>query len=335
MVARLPIAALLIVLIMLTQAASVSLLPAQETPARQTPAEEPKPPRGDWTNSTELSLVFTQGNSTIETIGLKDTVEYKTARSLTRFRIDVLRTYSSDDPYFQVDPGITFEPGETPQNITTRTIHPDPDLDVGRYFAEGRHERNLPRKMTWNTGASWDRNEDAGILSRTILFAGIGRVFRDLEEFSFRISYGLSYTDRIEEFEDPERDQAFPGFRLTSNLEDKWGKSTTYDNDFTFNVNVTDLSDYNVDFIQGIAVSMSDHLSLKVSLQFVYAGEPALEEVDVILRARIVDPDGIPGNGDEFFETVSSGGSEITVGQDLLRKKSLDSTFRASLLIKL
>jgi hypothetical protein len=55
--------------------------------------------------------------------------------------------------------------------------------------------------------------------------------------------------------------------------------------------------------------------------------------VDVIAFVEIVDPDGIPGNGDELFVTVDSGGSEITTGEGTLRKKNLDLTFRASLLI--
>jgi putative salt-induced outer membrane protein YdiY len=187
--------------------------------------------------------------------------------------------------------------------------------------------------MTWNAGASWDRNEDAGIISRTIVFAGLGRVVRDREDLKFRVTYGLSWTDRVEDVEDPEKEGRFPGARFTSDLTDKWGATTTYDNDFTFNVNLQDGSDYNADLIQGIAVAMSTHLKLKVSLQLTYSSEPALEDVDIVARARLVDPDGIPGSGDEFFETVASGGSEITIGEGVLRKEPLDSTFRTSLQI--
>jgi hypothetical protein len=46
---------------------------------------------------------------------------------------------------------------------------------------------------------------------------------------------------------------------------------------------------------------MSNHLALKESLQLTYAAEPALEEVDGIAHVLLVDPDGIPGSGDEFF----------------------------------
>jgi hypothetical protein len=281
-----------------------------------------------------LSLVWTEGNSDVHSLGFKDTLARKTAGGLARFRVDTLRSDTSDDPYLLVEPGITFVPGETIPDPPTREVRPGTDPDVARYFFEGRYEGKITwQGMTWNTGASWDRNEDAGILSRTIVFAGLGRLVRDREDRKFRVTYGLSWTERIEEVEDPEKERRFPGARFTSDFMDKWGATTTYDNDFTFNVNLQDLSDYNADLIQGIAVSMSTHLKLKVSLQLTWSSEPALEDVDIIVQARLVDPDGIPGSGDEFFETVESGGTEITIGEGVLRKEQLDTTFRTSLQI--
>jgi hypothetical protein len=296
-------------------------------------AEAEEKPPGPWSNSTELSLVVTEGNSSVQTFGLKDTFEYKISKGRARFRIDALRSDTSDDPYFLVEPGLIFEPGETPTGFSTIAVRPDSEPDAERYFVEGRYEGNLPKKATWNAGASWDRNEDAGIVNRTILFAGLGNAWSDRDDLKFRTSYGLSYTDREEDVVDPEKDRRFLGVRLSSDFMDKWGKSTTYDNDFTFNISVADLSDYNADLVQGVAVAMSKRLALKVSLQLTYSSEPALEEIDVVARAILIDPDGIPGNGDEFFQTVETGGFELTVGEDVLRKRELDTTFRTSLQI--
>lgn len=309
-------------------------------PETTTTAEE-KPP-SPWSNSTELSLVWTQGNSDVQTFGFKNTLEHKKPYGRTRVKLDALRSDTSDDPYLLVQPGLVFQPGETPTGFTTRAVRPGAEPDVARYFAEGRYEGNLSEKArfaygtggaTWNAGASWDRNEDAGILSRTIVFAGLGHVWRDREDFKFRSTYGVSWTDRIEDVEDPEKDQKFVGLRLTTDLTDKWGANTTFDNDFTYNVSFSDISDWNADLSLGLSVMMSRHLALKISLQLIYANEPALEEVDLIVRAELIDPDGIPGNGDEFFRTVESGGNEITVGEDVLRREELDSTFRTSLAI--
>ena len=317
--------------------------PAAPPAAPQDPSSttEEKPP-SPWSNSTELSLVWTQGNSDVQTLGFKNTLEHKERRGRTRVKLDALQSDTSDDPYLLVQPGIVFQPGETPTGFTTRAVRPGTDPDVARYFAEGRYEGNVSEKArfaygtggtTWNAGASWDRNEDAGILSRTIVFAGLGHVWRDRDDLKFRTTYGLSWTDRIEDVEDPEKDQKFGGLRLTTDFTDKWGPNTTFDNDFTYNISFRDVSDWNADLTVALSVMMSSHLALKVSLQLLYANEPALEEVDLIVRAELIDPDGIPGNGDEFFQTVESGGNEITIGEDVLRREELDSTFRTSLAI--
>ena len=62
-------------------------------------------------------------------------------------------------------------------------------------------------------------------------------------------------------------------------------------------------------------------------------GEPALEDVDMVARIEVRDPDGIPGNGDEFFETVASGGGEITFGETRVRKEELDQVFKTTLVV--
>jgi hypothetical protein len=315
-------------------------------PAPATPPPEPKPEEekktSPWSNSTELSLVWTAGNSDVQTLGFKNTLEHKLSRGRTRIRLDTLRSDTSDDPYLLVEPGLTFLPGETLVDPPTHEVRPGAEPDVARYFAEGKYEGNLSKAArwsaratgaTWNAGASWDRNEDAGILSRTIVFAGLGHTWRDRDDLKFRTTYGFSWTNRIEDVDDPEKDQKFVGLRLTSDFTDKWGANTTYDNDFTYNVSFKDLSDWNADLIQGVSVMMSKHLALKISLQLTYANEPALEDVDIIVRGQLVDPDGIPGSGDEFFETVASGGNEITIGEGVLRREKLDSTFRTSLSI--
>ncbi len=297
-----------------------------------TPAPAPEPKRR-WTNSTDVSLVVTQGNSDVQTVGLKNTFEYKADRGKSRFKVDALRSDTADDPFLLVAPGVRFAPGTVPTNFTTTEVRPETEPDVARFFAEGRYDGALRKRTTWNAGASWETNDDAGIVSRTIVFGGLGTDWLDRDDRKFRTTYGLSFTDRVEEIFDPEKEERFAGVRLTTDFMDRLGASTQYDCDFTLNVSVADASDYNVDLTQGLAVNMSNHLALKASLQLLYAGEPALEEVDVVVRVRFVDPNGIPNSGDEYYETVSSGGTEITIGDDNIRKEQLDTIFRTSLQI--
>jgi hypothetical protein len=82
-----------------------------------------------------------------------------------------------------------------------------------------------------------------------------------------------------------------------------------------------------------ISVNLSEHLALRVSLQGLFENEPALEDVDVVARVELVDPDGTPGSGDEFFQTVASGGAKIVVDSGDIRRDQLDTVFKTSLVI--
>jgi hypothetical protein len=296
-----------------------------------------------WANATDLSFVVTEGNSNTETFGLKNTLERIWERSNLTLKLEGLRSDTADDRFRQVDPGLTWEPGETPPSGTTSLVEPASEPDAERYHIGARFERTLKRPplietdttaATWNTGASWGRDRDAGILRRITVFAGFGHIWRDQEDFRFRTSYGLSFTDRKEETVDPEKEQQFPGFLLSSHFLDTWGAQTTFTNDWKFNLNLEDTADYSSDMTSAVSVSMSSHLSLKIGLQWIFNSEPALEDIDVVAQVNLVDPDGIPGNGDEFFETVASGGTVVEIGSTQERKKQLDTVVRTSLVIK-
>src|SRR5262249_51005630 len=167
--------------------ALAALLACAEPVLAAEPTETaPEPPHGPLSNSTELSVVLTHGNSSVETLGFKNTLEYRTQSGRSRLRLDALLSNTSDDPYLLVQSGITFEPGAKPTGFTTSGVRPPAEPDVKRYFAEGRYEGNLSKTETWVAGASWDRNDDAGILNRTIVFAGYGNIWHDRDDLAFR-----------------------------------------------------------------------------------------------------------------------------------------------------
>ena len=80
-------------------------------------------------------------------------------------------------------------------------------------------------------------------------------------------------------------------------------------------------------------MSVNSHLSVRKNQQFLYENEPALEDIDIIARTVLIDPDGIPGSGDELFETVADGGAEVDLGGGRLRKERLDTIFRTALVV--
>lgn len=311
--------------------AALPLVAAQ--PSRPTSPEPVSLTKPGWYNTTELSIVYTSGNTGAQTYGFDNTFRRVWERSRFKFRVDWLRADTSDDPYLQVQSGITFLPGETPENLPTDEVRPPAKLDFEQFLVELEYGREITKRTFWSVGGSWDRNLDAGIVGRYIAFGSFGNVWCDLSDLRWTTSYGGSYTDREETQPDPLKEEKFFGVRLASNFRMQIGEVTTFTNDFAGIMSLSDTSDYTLDIASAINVKMTKHLALKASLQWQVNSEPALEDADVIARVHLIDPDGVPGTGDEFFETVSSGGYEIALGEDRIRKEQLDTVFRTTLVI--
>ena len=116
--------------------------------------DKPKePPKLGWSNSTDLSLVLTAGNSAAQTWGFSDELKHVWKDARFKFETNIVRSDTSDDRFFQVAPGIEFPVGGAPVNPTTSLVIPDPTLDVATYLLRGSYERNITPKFFWNAGA--------------------------------------------------------------------------------------------------------------------------------------------------------------------------------------
>lgn len=306
-------------------------------------AEEPSPGgelHTGWSNITDLGFTYTDGNSETEGLKLNSVSQWRSKRAGFRLKLDGFRSNTADDRYRQVDPGFTWEVGgEPPEDVTTTLVDPDKEPDVEKYFVEARYERSLatkpilkPGTMSWHVGSTWDRNLDAGIVGRFVLYSGLGHVWWDREDLKFRTIYSLSWTDRNEETQDPEKDDQFPGLRYNWIYENRWGKNVVFHNEWTFNANLSELTDFSSDMTSSLRIPMTQRLSLSVSLHWLYNNLPALVDIDLIGAVALVDPDGISGSGDEYFETVEGGGGyAIDLGSVRERREKLDTVFTTSL----
>ena len=298
--------------------------------------DKPKePPKLGWSNDADLSLVLTAGNSASQTWAFTDEVRHAWKDARFKFEVNVVRANTSDDRFLMVDPGLEFPVGGAPANPPTSLIKPDPTLDVANSLVRSSYERDITPRFFWNAGGSWDRNDDAGILNRYITYAGVGHKWVDHERRRFATSYGVSYTDREEEKPDPEKDRHFAGARFGWDYMERFNASTTFNHKFETNANLSDPTDYSLNTTSALTVSMVRHVSLKVSLQWLYENETALEsDLDVVAFVEVINPDGIPGSGDERFRTLSSGGSKLVVGSADARKDKLDTIFKTALVLK-
>ena len=286
-----------------------------------------------WTNETELSLALTGGNSTARTFGFGDTVRRIRESSRLQIRVSGIRSGTAGDRLLLVSPGLRFPVAGAPQDPETRLVRPRVDTEVENYLVSGRYEMEISEQFFWNAGGGWDRNSDAGILNRYTAFAGLGNVWSDNRTVRFSTSYAASYTNRAEETPDSGKDPRFAGARLGWDYRHRLGETAAYENELTANVNLTAASDYSFNMAHALSAALGTHLALRVGLQWLYEHEPAPEDVAVVARVQVVDPDGVPGTGDELFETVADGGAAITLGADRIRKDRLDTVFRTALVI--
>src|SRR5262245_37092007 len=68
----------------------------------------PEPPKLGWSNSTDFSLVLTAGNSAAQTWGLSDKLRHVWKDARFEFEANVVRSDTSDDRFFMVEPGLEF-----------------------------------------------------------------------------------------------------------------------------------------------------------------------------------------------------------------------------------
>jgi len=221
---------------------------------------EPPPPPPPIANSTELSLVMTSGNSESTSYGFKDKfVATWWPKSSLEINAGIIRVESTTK---------TFDPDTGEETDKT-------DTTASSKWLNGRYNHKITDHFFWFAGAGWDRNRFSGVDSRYTVFAGVGNIWADREDFKFRTDYAASWTKQSDFPDNPLADDSYAGVRLSDALLWKLGANTVFTNDTIVNENVDDTSDLRVDMTNALSVAMSKRLALKVSLQWLYDHDPA------------------------------------------------------------
>lgn len=100
------------------------------------------PPKLGWSNDTDLNLVLTGGNSTAQTSAVSDVVRHMWNDARFDFEVSVIRSYTSDDRFVLVEPGLEFPAGGKPENPSISLVKPDPTLDLAKSLVRAGYERN-------------------------------------------------------------------------------------------------------------------------------------------------------------------------------------------------
>jgi len=244
-------------------------------------AEEEEKKLG-WDDVAEFSWVATSGNSETSTFGFKNTLLRtweKAAFELHLYGIRAENTTATQQ----------YAVGPDTDNYTV-TRFTETQKTAENYYLNGKYGRTITKGFFWYASAGWYRNEFAGIKNRYLLSGGVGNLWVETEKNLWRTDYGVSYTDQEDVVPDPSVDSTFAGLRATSTYTHKFGTTTTYGNDTNLDQNLSDTKDFRANMVNWVAVSMSEKLALKVSLQWLYDGLPALETVDFYLPANQPPP---------------------------------------------
>ena len=253
-----------------------------------------------WSNVTDVGLVVTAGNSSTSTFSFDDKLTYAWEGADFIFRAGALRVRTPDDPFAVGTP----EDFEVIEDLTR-------ELDTEHYYFNGNYQKNITDRFFWIAGGGWDKDTNAGIENRTVIFGGIGNTWKDTERTLFKTDYTVTFTRRIDEIPDPERDERFSELRLGWDYRQQLAAHTKFDSDLVFFATISDFSDNRFVTINSVTTNMTDRFALRFSLKLRYQNIPAFEEID------LETPEGLP------------------IGEVVIRKKKLDTVVKFSFVVTL
>ncbi len=241
-----------------------------------------------WENTAELSFVSTGGNASSTTFGVKGSLIGTGEPNTVKLEVGGIRA-SSDIK--------TRSATGTPGSYTV-TETSSSGLTAASYFARARYDRAFTGAFAF-AGAGWERNTFAGLDNRYQVVSGIGRTWIDAESGRFKTDLGATYTIQRDVQPKPGADDEFFGARASVEARRQLTATADYTSTLIADQNVERSRDFRADWINSVAVSISEGLALKTSIQLLYDAEPAN------IPVPLFDGGGTP------IGTVSARGEEI------------------------
>jgi putative salt-induced outer membrane protein YdiY len=222
-----------------------------------------------WTDVAELNFVFTSGNASSSTFGLKNTAERVWERSSFKLSAGALRAES----------GTVVRTATGTVDDFTISKETKTELTAESYFLKGRFDRALSQRSFLYGGADWNRNTFAGIQNRYGLGFGGGRSWFNEDTRRLKTDLGLTYTIQDDVAENPDVEDSFAGIRASYDFFHKLTETTDFSSGLVMDENLNNTDDFRADWTNAISVTMSERLALKTSLQLLFDNHPALTAV--------------------------------------------------------
>ena len=229
--------------------------------------QETEEEESDWVGSADLNFVFTGGNASARTFGLRNSLRRNWGDRSVLLEGGAIRASSTKTTRSAVGPSVTNF--DLVKESTSRTT-------AENYFARGRYDYPLSGWALLYGGAGWTRNTFAGVASRYSAAAGIGNTWLDDDTVALQTDYAFTYTIQNEVIDDPATDDAFFGVRLSWSYRYQANETTAFESSLIADENLEDRSDFRIDLTNSMAVAVSGPLALKLSWQMLYDSRPGL-----------------------------------------------------------
>ena len=243
-----------------------------------------------WSDTAELTLVFTGGNAEATTLGFRNELTGSWEHSSLSLELGALRAESTQTTRIAT--------GSSPLSfqVATRSAR---TLTAEQYFARGRYDRRLDGGVFWYAGWGWERNTFAGFDHRYMGDSGVGYTWLDNHLWIFETASGVGYTVQHDVNPRPGADDGFAGVRFSYTLQRRITPNSIFSSDLVADENLEETTDFRADLTNAVSVTMTSRLALKVSWQLLYDHLPSLESLPLHL------PSGNP-TGDTVLIPLAS-----------------------------
>ena len=217
-----------------------------------------------WSDTAELTAVFTGGNAEASTVGFKNELMRAWESSDLALGVGALRAEST--AFSRTAVGVSPVSFQVTKDSASA-------LTAESYYARGQYDRELSARTFWYAGTGWERNTFAGVQNRYSWGGGVGNTWVDDDTSTFKTGYGLTYT--VQDDVATTDNETFGGLRLSYDYRRQLTANTEFTSVLFADENLKDTEDLRTDLINAIAVSMNSQLALKVSWQLLYDNLPS------------------------------------------------------------
>lgn len=254
----------------LVPALVLGLLSISVAATAQEGTSSPAEPAG-WSGTAEATFVFAGGNSEASSLGFRLAIGRDWLGGTLALEGGGIRVKSSTRTQTAVGNINDFSVLE--ETLTSLTAE--------NYYARARFDHPLSADLLWYVGGGWERNHFAGIDSRYAIAAGMSRMWLENERSHLRTDLGLTYTH--ESFVAAIDGADFGGLRFSWDARRKLSDSTTFESKLVVDDSLAEMADLRADFLNSLAVAMSDRLALKINFQVMWDNRPALVGIPLVL----------------------------------------------------